>query len=530
VARVQPPGEKPGWAFGAAGGRCLRCAGRSISGGRRTADPAGRRRWLRHFLGVCLIAAVVSWPATLASAATGGPPAPSGLSAAAAGTSQISLNWTAPAADTSPSQYNIYEGTSSGGESLIGNSSGTGYTATGLTSGTTYYFYVTAVYQSCIDQPCANYESSPSNEASATTGFSAPEAPTGLTATAAGTSRISLSWTAPTASAGASVTGYKIYAGTSPGSESPVGSSSATSNTVTGLTSGTTYYLEVTAVYQSCIDVPCQDTESSRSNEASATTDRVTQGLKSQVIHFGPLAPHVVGVRFTVLASASSGLPVSFGSDTPRVCSVSGSVVTTIKRGRCTITATQGGNADYSPGAQTQSFRVKRALGQLRPQAITFLRPADVAAPRPVKLSASASSGLPVSFRSDTPSVCSMSGSKVTIIRVGRCTITAAQSGNTKYAPARDETRSFQVGPVTPRAPWALVIALAALVLAAAAGALLVHWRRVRVHWRAKPSVRAYAGPSGTTRLHVTGTDVASTVRIEPHPAQVSSQLEGAQP
>jgi cytoskeletal protein RodZ len=534
VARVQSPGKMPGWVFGVAGGRCLRSAPRSMPGRRRAADPARRRRWLHRLLELCLVAAVVGWPTMLAGAAVAGdPPAPTGLSAAAAGSSQISLTWTAPPPDTSLSEYRIYAGTSSGEESLAGSSSATNgahYTVTGLTSGTTYYFEVSAVYHVCVDSPCSDLESARSNEASSTTGFSVPGAPTGLTATAAGNSQISLTWTAPTAAAGASVTGYKVYAGTSPGGESLAGSSSATSDTVTGLSSGATYYFAVTAVYQRCIDRPCQDVESPRSNEAHATTDRtVIHGLKSQVIHFGPLAAHVAGVRFTVSASASSGLSVSFSSARPRVCSVAGSQVTTLRRGRCTITATQAGNADYSPAPdQTRSFRVKRAKGHLRSQTITFARPADVAVRQPGKLSASASSGLPVSLHSDTPGVCSVAGTQVTTLNRGTCTITATQAGNTHYAPAPDQTRSFQVGPVTPWAPRALVIALAALILAAAAGTVLVrHW--LRIH-RPNIQVKPHPDAHGAVRMRVTGTDVTGTVRIEPHPAQVSSQLERAQP
>jgi fibronectin type III domain protein len=497
------------------------------------------RRWLWRLLGACLTAAVVGWPATLAGAATTSPSSvPTGLSATAVGSSQINLSWTAPAPEPSVSVtgYNIYEGTSPGRETQVGTSNGpdaTSYMATGLTSGTTYYFEVTALSESCIDRPCSSPTEGPrSTEAFATTTSQPvpPAPPTGLTATTAGSSRISLSWTAPAAPAGASVAGYKIYAGTSPGGESPAGSTSATSDTVTGLSSRTTYYFEVTAIYQSCVDQPCQDIESPRSNEAHATTDRtVIHGLKSQVIDFGPLAAHVAGVTFTVSASASSGLPVSFSSATPRVCSVAGSQVATLKRGRCTITATQGGNADYSPAPdQTQSFRVKRAAGHLRSQTITFAHPADVAVRRSGRLSASASSGLPVSFHSDTPDVCSVAGSQVTTLKRGTCTITATQAGNAHYTPAPDQTRSFQVGPVTPWTPRTLVIALAALILAAAAGAVLVrHW--LRIH-RPNIQVKPHPDAPDTVRMRVTGTDVTGTVRIEPHPAQVSSQLERAQP
>lgn len=480
---------------------------------------------------------MVGWPTTLASAATSDAPVPGGLHVTAVGSSQITLSWIlVETSGWQPSQYNIYEGTSRGGESLVDSPSatnGTRYTATHLTSGTTYYFKVSAVYPpDCVD-PCTpgtpGTESAQSAEVPATTASEPvpPPPPTGLTATAAGSSRISLSWTAPAAPVGASVTGYKIYAGVSPGGESPAGSTTATSYMATGLTSGTTYYFKVSAVYGNCAG-PDGCKESAQSTEAFATTGRATPRLKSQVIDFGPLAAHMVGVSFTISASASSGLRVSFSSATPRVCSVAGTQVTTLRRGTCTITAAQGGNADYSPAPdRAQSFRVKRTAGHLRSQAITFTRPADVAVRRSGRLSASASSGLPVSFHSDTPDVCSVAGKRVTTLERGTCTITATQAGNTHYAPAPDQTRSFQVGPITPWTPRTLVIALTALVLGAAGALLVRHW--LRIH-RPKIQVKPHPDAPDTVRMRVTGTDVTGTVRIEPHPAQVSSQLERAQP
>ena len=518
MARVQPPGRVP-----------------------------GRRRWLQRLLGACLAAAVLGWPATYASAAvTPVLPPPTGLTATAADSSQITLSWTAP---TPPSGYTvsgyaIYEGTSSGAESSYGNSTSTSYTVTGLTSGTTYYFYVIAMTtQNCLVLGCPPaLHSLPSSELSAATSSPTLPAPTGLTATAAGSSQIRLSWTAPAAAAGASVTGYKIYDATSSGAESPADSSTSTSYTGTGLTSGTTYYFEVTAVYQVCSGGKCSKPESPVSNEAHATTDRIAIGPKKQVINFGPLASHVVGVSFTVSALASSRLPVSFGSDTPRVCSVSGQVVTTVKRGRCTIRASQPGNTNYTPAPdQTQSFRVKPLVGRLRPQTITFAGPAGVpTARRTVRLSASASSGLRVSFRSDTPGVCSVSGRVVTTVKDGRCTITATQAGNTRYAPAPDQTRSFQVGPVPSHVPRALVIVLVALLLAAmvcaaVAGALWLrwHWQQTRERRTQTTTTRIKTEPHpdspGTVHLRVTGPDVSGAVRIEPHQAYVYSRLERAQ-
>lgn len=66
---------------------------------------------------------------------------PSGL-AAVSGNSQVSLSWSASAGATS---YNIYRGSSSGGETLLASSSTNSYLDNAVTNGSTYYYEVTAV-------------------------------------------------------------------------------------------------------------------------------------------------------------------------------------------------------------------------------------------------------------------------------------------------------------------------------------------------------------------------------------------------
>jgi hypothetical protein len=86
------------------------------------------------------------------------PPAPTGLSATA-GAGQVSLSWNSSLGATG---YKVFRGTSPGGESssAIANPSGTSYTDTNVTAGTTYYYTVKAT-NSAGDSPT-------SNEASAT--------------------------------------------------------------------------------------------------------------------------------------------------------------------------------------------------------------------------------------------------------------------------------------------------------------------------------------------------------------------------
>jgi fibronectin type 3 domain-containing protein len=185
------------------------------------------------------------------SAAEGAPAAPTGLTATA-GNATVALSWTA---STDAASYNVYRGTTSGGESTTPIATGittTAYSDTGLTNGTTYYYKVAAVN--------GGGTSGYSNEASATPELAAPAAPTGLTATA-GNASVSLSWTASTGA-----TSYNVYRGTTSGGESttPIATGiTTTAYSDTGLTNGTTYYYKVAAVNGGGT--------SGYSNEASAT-------------------------------------------------------------------------------------------------------------------------------------------------------------------------------------------------------------------------------------------------------------------
>jgi hypothetical protein len=155
-----------------------------------------------------------------------------------------------------------------------------------------------------------------------------------------------------------------------------------------------------------------------------------------------------VGTPVPLTATASApGLPVLFRPDTPSVCTVAGSTVTTVAAGTCTITAFQDGNPPLAAPDVTRSFQVNRVRAGLAPQTITFGQPPDARAGTPVVLSARASSGLAVLFSSDTASVCTVADSTVTTVAAGTCTITASQSGSARYAAAPDVTRSFQVNP-----------------------------------------------------------------------------------
>jgi fibronectin type 3 domain-containing protein len=156
------------------------------------------------------------------------------------GNGSATLSWKGSTSGN-PTSYSIYRGTISDGEAVtpVGTVSGTTttFTDTGLTNSKTYFYNVAANNSVGV--------SPDSNEVSVTPAASAavPPAPTGLGATA-GNGSVGLTWGA---SAGA--TGYSVYRGTAPGAEgtTPIGTTTSTSFTDTGLTNGTAYYYKVTA-------------------------------------------------------------------------------------------------------------------------------------------------------------------------------------------------------------------------------------------------------------------------------------------
>jgi hypothetical protein len=91
-----------------------------------------------------------------------------------------------------------------------------------------------------------------------------------------------------------------------------------------------------------------------------ATWGLVALGKQSQTITFPTPPDHTVGeLPFSVNASASSSLPISFTSNTPTVCVVSDNVVTVLSMGTCTLVAAQAGSGSYNAATNvTRSFNV----------------------------------------------------------------------------------------------------------------------------------------------------------------------------
>jgi mono/diheme cytochrome c family protein len=181
----------------------------------------------------------------------------------------------------------------------------------------------------------------------------------------------------------------------------------------------------------------------------------LTVAKASQTISFDNPGTRTLGAGAVALAAvATSSLAVSFVSDTPAVCTISGTNANLIAIGTCTVRAQQAGNANFNAAPDVpQSFTVLQGG-----QSITFgaqTTPRAFAAGGTFALSpvATASSGLAVSYSSLTTSVCTIASTTVTMVRAGICTIAANQAGNANFAAAAQATQSITITGVVPGAP-----------------------------------------------------------------------------
>ena len=203
-----------------------------------------------------------------------------------------------------------------------------------------------------LAMPSAPSASSSSGQSFSDTYVTAPGTPTDLIATP-GVDSVYLSWQSPTDDGGTPIVGYYVQEYLS-GTYQQTIYVTPTSTTVMGLTPSDAYSFSVAAL-----------SAGNWTSPYSATTSPVTvQG--SQTITFTSTAPSSAtmgGATYTVTATGgASDNPVTFSSATTSVCSVSGSVVSFIGAGTCTIDANQAGNTNYGAAAQvTQSFPVHPA-------------------------------------------------------------------------------------------------------------------------------------------------------------------------
>lgn len=151
------------------------------------------------------------------------------------------------------------------------------------------------------------------------------------------------------------------------------------------------------------------------------------------IVFTGPTSATYGDAPVTLNGTINSPLPISYTSDNPAVATISGNTLTIVGAGSTFITASQPGNANYNAASDvTIELVVAKA-----DQTITFNALPDKTTDDPdFALTASSTSGLPISYSSSNTAVINISGNTAEIIGAGNSLITASQPGNANYNPA----------------------------------------------------------------------------------------------
>jgi hypothetical protein len=217
--------------------------------------------------------------------------------------------------------------------------------------------------------------------------------------------------------------------------DSPLTVTYSTASTACSVTSGGV----ITLLHAGDCTIDADQGGNGTYNPATRVSRTFAIAKGNQTITFGALAAKTLAQSpVTVGATASSSLAVSFSSNSSSVCTVVGTSVTLLTAGTCSITAAQIGNADWNAASPTvtQTFGVSLTTGGgggsvvPGPQTITFTLPATGATGSIWALTGSASSGLPLTYTSTTPTVCTVTGSTLNLLTAGTCSVTASQNGD----------------------------------------------------------------------------------------------------
>jgi len=187
-------------------------------------------------------------------------------------------------------------------------------------------------------------------------------------------------------------------------------------------------------------------------NAASPVARTFSIGKASQTISLAAVANKVFGdADFNVTATASSNLAVSFSATGD--CAMVGAQVHISGAGTCTITASQGGDANFEAATPV----VRQLAVAKADQQITFAAlPDKTFADADFPVIAGSSANLAVSF--SAAGNCTMNGSQVHLNGAGLCTITASQDGDTNINAANPVARTFSIGKADQQISFAALV------------------------------------------------------------------------
>lgn len=174
------------------------------------------------------------------------------------------------------------------------------------------------------------------------------------------------------------------------------------------------------------------------------TAQAIYVAQANQTLTFLELPGKTFGdAAFALAATAASALPVAFASSNPSVAVIEGDTVRIVGAGSATLTASQAGNATFSPALPVA--RIVTVAKSAQTLTLPALVPKIFGDPD-FALSAASTSGLTPEFSITDTLVARIVTGKIHLVGEGITAITWTQSGDSNYLPATVAAQNLTVG------------------------------------------------------------------------------------
>ncbi|QHH96048.1 CAP domain-containing protein [Acinetobacter dispersus] len=183
--------------------------------------------------------------------------------------------------------------------------------------------------------------------------------------------------------------------------------------------------------------------------EEGACKNKAVQNIQSL-----PLSTLIQGQSYPLSLQTDQGLAVTFSSNTPNICNVSGNELKALKVGQCSLALTQAGTTKVLPLNSSMIVNVTCAADQYLENNVCVTKVKQTITPLKIKyiltesvcsLDIESSAKLPVTISSLSSATCTYSNGELKGISAGACTLKLTQEGDTKTLAAESKTISFDV-------------------------------------------------------------------------------------
>lgn len=160
-----------------------------------------------------------------------------------------------------------------------------------------------------------------------------------------------------------------------------------------------------------------------------------------------------LAINDTVILTATSNaeLDIVYSIDNNTVATINGDTLFIIGAGEAIITASQSGNETYNSASVSKTINIAKLY-----QAIEWNQEFNslTIEGEPIELTATATSGLTITYTSSDETVAVVNGNMLTIVGIGSATITASQAGDNTYNVAESVEKTITIAKQTQEIIW----------------------------------------------------------------------------